>query len=480
MLPKKPDHLYVDGAWVKPSSAKMIEVVNPSTEEVFFAVVDAQGADIDRAVAAARNAFDNGPWPELSHQERAKYLLAIAAKMEERVEDLATIQAWEVGSTIARARASVAAAVGMYRDMAALADSFAFQEPLYQGQTEPVGLLVREPVGVVAAVLPWNGPQGLVAAKGAPALLCGCTLIVKAPPEAPGGVYLMAEIMDAVGLPPGVFNIVTAERQVSEYLVSHPDVDKVTFTGSSATGKKIAAICGERIARVTLELGGKSPALVLGDYDIGAVAKTLAATTPMGSGQICAALTRIIVPRDKHDDTVEALAAEFAKIRVGDPFDDVDMGPLAMERQRDRVEGYFAKGRAEGAKVAIGGGRPSHMNRGYYVEPTVFAGVDNNMTIAQEEIFGPVISVIPVDSEEEGIAVANASDFGLNASVFTNDLERFHKVARRIRSGTVGMNGFRANLFQGPFGGFKQSGIGREGGVEGLHAFLETKAVVVS
>jgi acyl-CoA reductase-like NAD-dependent aldehyde dehydrogenase len=289
----------------------------------------------------------------------------------------------------------------------------------------------------------------------------------------------MAEIAEKIGLPPGVLNVITADRAVSELLVRHSGVDKITFTGSSAAGKTIASICGERIARCTLELGGKSAAVVLDDIDLGVVAQELSISARLMTGQVCAALTRVVVSRHRHDELVEAMSASFSSIKVGDPFDTAtEMGPLAMRRQRDRVEAYIAKGREEGATLATGGARPPHLNRGFFIQPTVFGNVDNNMVIAREEIFGPVVAVIPAESEAHAVEIANDSDFGLNASVFTNDVERAYQTARRIRSGTVGHNGFRID-FGIAFGGFKQSGIGREGGTEGLLPFLETKTIIL-
>jgi aldehyde dehydrogenase (NAD+) len=341
------------------------------------------------------------------------------------------------------------------------------------------GLLVREPVGVVGAIIPWNGPIGLIAYKVAPALLAGCTIVLKCSPEAPGDAYVVAEIAESIGLPPGVLNVVTADREVSELLVRDPRIDKITFTGSTAAGRRIASICGERIARCTLELGGKSAAVILDDMDLNEAATTLAAAECALSGQVCSSLTRIVVNRKRHDELVDALVGGFSAVRVGDPFDpETQMGPLVSSRQRDRVEGYIAKGKEEGATLATGGGRPRDLDRGYYVEPTVFANVDNSSTIAQEEIFGPVLSVVPADSEDHAIAIANDTIYGLNASVFTHDVERARQVAGRLRSGTVGHNAFRTD-FGIAFGGFKQSGIGREGGTEGLLPFLETKTVIL-
>lgn len=289
----------------------------------------------------------------------------------------------------------------------------------------------------------------------------------------------MAEVMEEIGLPKGVFNMVTADRDVSELLVRNENVDKVSFTGSTAAGKRIASICGERIARCTLELGGKSAAVVLDDCDVSTVADAITGSTCFINNQVCSALSRIIVPRSRHDAVVDALSAAFDNIRLGDPFAaETQMGPLAMSRQRDRVEGYIARGIEDGARLATGGKRPRDLNRGYFIEPTVFADVDPQAVIAQEEIFGPVVAVIPVDSEEHAIEIANGTPFGLNSSVFTKDIDRAYQVGRRLRAGTVGHNSFQSD-FSIAFGGFKQSGIGREGGKEGLLPFLETKTMIM-
>jgi acyl-CoA reductase-like NAD-dependent aldehyde dehydrogenase len=290
---------------------------------------------------------------------------------------------------------------------------------------------------------------------------------------------VIAEAAEAVGLPAGVLNVLTADREVSELLVRDPNVDKISFTGSTAAGRRIASICGERIARCTLELGGKSAAVILDDMDLGTAAATLSQAECFLSGQVCSSLTRIVVPRSRHDELVEALASTFSQVRVGDPFEDqTQMGPLVASRQRDRVEGYIAKGIADGADLATGGGRPKDLERGWFVEPTVFGNVDNQSVIAQEEIFGPVLSVVPAEDEQDAIRVANDTIYGLNASVFTNDVNRAREVAGQLRSGTVGHNAFRTD-FGIAFGGFKQSGIGREGGREGLLPFLETKTVIL-
>jgi aldehyde dehydrogenase (NAD+) len=475
---RHPDRLFIGGEWVEPSSGAMIQVVNPSTEEVFLTVAEAQEADVHRAVSAARAAFDQGPWPSLSHGERASYLRQISQRLTDRWTELADLWTREMGIVRNLSGAVAPLVTGLYDYYASLAETFPFEEhnPLPYGG---FGMLVHEPVGVVAAIVPWNAPPILTAQKVAPALLAGCTIVLKASPEAPASAYLLAEIADEIGLPPGVLNVVTAEREVSELLVRHPGVDKVSFTGSVAAGRKIAAICGDRIARYTLELGGKSAAVILDDYELGAAAESLAGAIQSMTGQVCAALTRVVVPRQRQDELLEALGAAFSSIVVGDPFaPTTGMGPLATARQRHRVEGYIAKGKAEGAVLVTGGGRPRHLDRGYFVEPTVFGKVGNDMTIAREEIFGPVVSVIPARDEAHAIAIANDTVFGLNASVFTHDADRAYAAARQLRSGTVGHNGLKGELTLG-FGGFKQSGVGREGGVEGLRAYLESKTIIL-
>jgi acyl-CoA reductase-like NAD-dependent aldehyde dehydrogenase len=473
------DRFFIGGEWVEPSSDAQIDVVDSATEQLYFSVAEAQAPDMARAVAAARQAFDEGPWPRMTHAERAEYLRAFAAKLAERADAVGQIWPRESGVLHRIAKYGVYGATSTFEYYAGLAASFAWEEPAKPTLGGEFGLLVREPVGVVGAIIPWNAPIGLIGYKIGPALIAGCTVILKSSPEAPGEGLLMAETAEAVGLPPGVLNVVTADRAVSELLVTNTGVDKITFTGSTAAGRRIASLCGERIARCTLELGGKSAAVILDDIDIATAAGAIAGAETFLSGQVCSSLTRVVVNRNRHDEMVEALSAAFAKVQVGDPFEDATgMGPLVAERQRDRVEGYIAKGVAEGATLATGGKRPEHLDRGWYVEPTVFGNVDNASTIAQEEIFGPVLSVIPADGEQQMIAVANDTIYGLNASVFTNDVDRARAVAGQLRSGTVGHNAFRTD-FGIAFGGFKQSGIGREGGTEGLHPFLETKTVIL-
>ncbi len=398
--------------------------------------------------------------------------------MAARAGDIGQIWPRESGVLHRIADAAATAAAGTFEFYAGLADTFEWEREA-QPSSPGFGLLVREPVGVVGAIIPWNGPLGLISYKIAPALIAGCTLILKSSPEAPGEGYLAAEVAEEIGLPPGVLNVVTADRQVSETLVRDPRVDKITFTGSTAAGRRIASLCGERIARCTLELGGKSAAVILDDADLGAAAKRLAQAECMLTGQVCSSLTRIVVTRHRHDELVDALVGAFSQVRVGNQFDpDSQMGPLAASRQRDRVLDYVEKGKAEGATLATGGGRPAHLDKGWFVEPTVFADVDNGSTIAREEIFGPVLSVIPAKDEHDAVAIANDTVYGLNASVFTSDADRAREVAGQLRTGTVGHNSFRTD-FSIAFGGFKQSGIGREGGTEGLFPFLETKTVIL-
>src|ERR1700761_1111570 len=471
------DRFFIGGQWVQPSSDATITVTDSATEERFFSMAEAQAADIDRAVGAAKEAFDNGPWPRLSHAERAGYLRAIGAELNKRGEDIGQIWPRESGVLHAIAQHGGAGAEATFSSFANLAETFPWEEPAKPTAGGQFGLLVHEPVGVVGAIIPWNGPISLISNKVAPALLAGCTVVLKSSPEAPGGGYLIAEAAEAAGRPAGVLNVLTADREVSELLVRDPRVDKITFTGSTVAGRKIASVCGERIARVTLELGGKSAAVILDDVDIETTAATLAGAECMLSGQVCSSLTRIVVSRSRHDELLEALAAAFGAKKAGDPFDaSSDLCPLVAERQVGRVTGYHEQGKAGGATLAPGGGRPDH--KGFYVEPTVFGNVDNSFTIAQEEIFGPVLSVIPADNEQDAVKIANDTIYGLNSSVFTNDVDRARQVAGQLRAGTVGHNSFQTD-FGIAFGGFKQSGLGREGGTEGLHPFLETKTVIL-
>jgi aldehyde dehydrogenase (NAD+) len=473
------DKFFIGGQWASPSTEATITVIDSTTEKPFMRVAEAQAADMAAAVGAARVAFDEGPWPRLSHAERAEYLRAFAAALRDRTEDVGHLWPRESGALHALAQPYTHRAAAEFEYYASLAETYPFEERVNPTVGGALGLLVREPVGVVGAIIPWNGPVVAASHKLAPSLLSGCTLILKSSPEAPGEGLIAAEIAEEIGLPPGVLNVVTAEREVSEQLVRDPRVDKISFTGSTATGRRIGAICGERIARCSLELGGKSAAIILDDADVEHAAQTLSQAECAIAGQVCASLTRIVVTRERHDEFVESLASTFAQVVVGDPYEpSSQMGPLATERQRDRVEGYIAKGLEQGAKLITGGARPKDLERGYYIEPTVFGNVDNNTVIAQEEIFGPVLSVIPAADEMDAVRIANDTIYGLNASVFTNDADRARAIAAELQCGTVAHNAFRID-FGIAFGGFKQSGIGREGGTEAISLYTEPKTVIL-
>jgi aldehyde dehydrogenase (NAD+) len=473
------DKLYIGGAWVAPSSGGQIDVVSPVTEEVIFRVAEAREPDMDRAVAAAREAFDNGPWPRLTHAERAVWMRKLGAALKARNDELGHIWTNQIGALHAITRNAGNNVDATFERYAALAESFEWEEPHTPGDGVGRAVIVREPVGVCAAVVPWNSPLGLACGKLAPGFLAGCTFVLKASPETPLDAYVIAECAEAIGLPAGVLNVVAAHRPASEHLIRNPGIDKVAFTGSSAAGKRIASILGERMARYTMELGGKSAAVVLDDYSVDEAVQSLTGSLCRLSGQVCAALTRVIVPKSRHDDFVDGFSAAMAKLRAGDPYDAASsFGPLAMERQLERVQGYIAKGQEEGAQLAYGGGRPAGLNRGYYIEPTLFANVDNAMTIAQEEIFGPVISLIPCESEADAIRIANDTVYGLNGAVLTHDKQRAYDVARQIKAGNVSQGRMRID-FSIAFGGFKQSGVGREGGREGLLPYLEPKTLML-
>ncbi len=468
--------LFIDGAWVAPATDAMIEVISPHTEAVIARVAEAREADVDRAVAAARTAFDSGPWPRLSAVERGEAMSRLVAALQARSEIMATTITAEMGSPCLFSQLGQVMASNMVLDYYAnLARTYAFED-VRQGMLGPV-LVRREPVGVVAAIVPWNVPQFVIMLKLGPALAAGCTVVLKPAPETPLDAVLLAEAIVEAGLPPGVVNILPAGREVGEYLVRHAGIDKVSFTGSTAAGRRIAAVCGEQLKRVTLELGGKSAAIVLDDADLDSTVGGLLPAAIMNNGQACAAQTRILAPRRRYAEVAEALTAAIGAIGVGDPADPSNMcGPLVASRQRDRVEGYIRAGRDEGARVTVGGGRPASQQTGWYVEPTLFVDVTNQMRIAREEIFGPVVVLIPFEDEADAVRIANDSDYGQSGSVWTADVDRGLDVARRVRTGTYTVNGFMMD-FSAPFGGYKASGIGRELGPEGLQAYLESKSI---
>jgi len=470
------DTLYIGGNHEKPSSSAVIDVCSPFTEERIGRVPEAREADVDRAVAIAREAFDAGPWPRTTPSERADVLDRLLAALQKRSADIASTITTEMGCPIGFSHAGQVFATNMVLDyFAKLTRSFAFEErrAAFIGSA----LVRMEPAGVVAAIVPWNVPLFTAMLKLAPALAAGCTIVLKPAPETPIDCYLLADALDEAGLPKGVVSILPAGREVGEHLVCHPGVDKVSFTGSTAAGRRIAAACGERLRRVTLELGGKSAAIVCDDADFDAVIPQIVQAGTMNNGQACVAQTRVLLPRRRYAEGVEALAAAVAKLRVGDPSEmTTEIGPLVADRQRTRVLGYIDKGKAEGARCVVGGGRPKQFARGWFVEPTLFADVDNRMTIAREEIFGPVLAAIPYENDEDAVRIANDSDYGLSGSVWTSDPARGLGIARLVRTGTYNVNYFMMAM-SGPFGGFKSSGVGRELGPEGLRAYLEAKTI---
>jgi betaine-aldehyde dehydrogenase len=474
------DRLFIGGDWVAPEGTDTIAVVSPSTEEVVARVPDGTEADIDKAVGAARAAFDRGPWPRMSPAERAEIVRKVAAQITAEMGDMADLITREMGAPITFSNlGQVMAPTMIFNYYADLANTFAFDE-VRSGVLNPEVLVTKEPVGVVGAISPWNVPLFIAAAKLAPSLVAGCTVVFKPAPETPLDAFRLAEIFTECGLPQGVLSVVPAGREVSEHLVTHEGVDKISFTGSGVAGKRIGGLCGERLKRCTLELGGKSAAIVLDDADLATAIPTLLPNAIMNNGQACVAQTRILAPRARYGEVVDAVVAGVSALTVGDPLDPAtEVGPVVAERQRTRIEGYLASGREEGATVAVGGGRPSGAGfaKGWYVEPTVFSDVSNKMKIAQEEIFGPVLVVIPYDGDDSAVDIANDSSYGLCGSVWTSDNDRGLEVARRVRTGTYMLNSFAPMDFATPFGGFKESGVGREFGPEGLETFLEVKSI---
>jgi betaine-aldehyde dehydrogenase len=408
--------------------------------------------------------------------ERADVMSRLHDLINERADELANLITEENGSPILFSHFGQVGASAMVLDyFTGLTRTFPFED-VRPGMLGPA-LVRKEPVGVVAGIVPWNVPLFTTMLKFAPTLASGSTMVLKPAPETPLDAFVLAELAMEAGVPAGVLNIVPAGREVGEHLVTHPGVDKVAFTGSTAAGRRIGALCGERVRRCTLELGGKSAAILMEDADLASTVEGLLPYSMMNNGQACVAQTRILAPRSRYDEAVEALTEAVGALTVGDPTDfSVDVGPLVAERQRERVEGYLQIGRDEGARVTVGGGRPAGIDRGWFVEPTVFADVDNSMRVAQEEIFGPVVAVIAYDDIDDAVRIANDSDYGLSGTVWTSDVDAGIDVARRVRTGTYTVNGF-AMEWSAPFGGFKSSGLGRELGPEGLGAYLELKSI---
>jgi acyl-CoA reductase-like NAD-dependent aldehyde dehydrogenase len=466
------DKIYINGAWVPSTGTGVLEVINSGTEEVMATIPDGTPEDVDKAVQAAAAAFP--AWAATSREERAKLLTRIGEALAARTDEVAQIIAKEVGMPMTLAGAiQVGLPAGAFADAAKAAESFEWEEEVGNS------LVVREPVGVVGAITPWNYPLYQIVLKVAPALAAGCTVVLKPSEVAPINAFILAEVIDEVGLPPGVFNLVTGVGPVvGEAIASHPKVDMVSFTGSTRAGKRVMELAADSIKRVSLELGGKSANILLDDADFATAVPAGVFGCYLNSGQTCSALTRMLVPRSKLAEVEELAAGAAAGFAPGDPFEPGKMlGPLVSGVQRDRVKGYINKGIEEGAKLIAGGpDTPDGLDKGFYVQQTVFSEVTRDMTIAREEIFGPVLSIIPYDTEEEAIEIANETPYGLAGAVWSGDPARAERVARLMRTGQVDINGGQFNP-SAPFGGYKQSGIGRERGKYGLEEFVETKAM---
>ena len=472
------DKLFIGGEWVQPVSSATIAVRNASTGEPIGEVPQGSEADVDAAVTAARRAFDDpSGWPAWEPARRAAALERLATELEARAQEIGRLVSMQNGMPIALSPIIEGMTpVGTLRYVAGLLA----QSPIEREVPRFLGgeLIIRqEPVGVVAGIVPWNYPQTLCSFKYAPALAAGCAIVLKPSPETVLDSYVFAEAVLAAGLPPGVINVVPGGRELGAYLVAHRDIDKVAFTGSTAAGRQIAEVCGRLLRPVSLELGGKSAAIILddADLDLSRIGQDLFGATLVNNGQTCYAGTRILAPRSRYAEVVDTFAAFASSLPVGDALDPATLiGPLVSERQRDRVEGYIAKGRSDGARLVTGGGRPKGLDHGWFVEPTVFADVDNSSVIAQEEIFGPVLSVISYTDEDDAVRIANDSGYGLGGSVWSADRERARAVGRRVRTGTVGINGYLPDP-AGPWGGVKNSGIGRELGPGAIAAYQQPK-----
>ncbi|MFE4417347.1 aldehyde dehydrogenase [Streptomyces sp. NPDC056817] len=475
------DKLLVGGAWTAPATSDVLEVRSPHDQSLVGVVPEASFADVDRAVAAAREAFDHGPWPRLAPEERRRVVARFNELHAARAGELAALITSENGSPIWFTGWLQRSLKDFNDDFLDVAAGFDWESEL-PGRDGHRTVVRRAPVGVVAAVIPWNAPHQSALVKLVPALLAGCTVILKPSPETGVDGLRLAELLAEAGFPEGVISVLPADREVSEYLIAHPGVDKIAFTGSTAAGRLIAAIAGERFKRVSLELGGKSASIVLPDADVARAAAALKSLSLGNNGEACVAHTRILAPRSRYDEVVEAIAAMMRGVTVGDPMDpDTWIGPMVKQAQQQRVQSCIEAGIAEGARLVLGGpGAPDTpgLEKGFYVRPTLFADVANTMRIAQEEIFGPVLAVIPYDTEDEAVAIANDSDYGLDGGVWTADPEHGLEVARRIRTGTFGVNGASRDM-RAPFGGFKASGLGREFGPAGLSAYTEYQSIAL-
>lgn len=463
---------YINGEWVEAQSGETLDVVNPTTEEIIARVPQGTPQEIDLAVAAAKAAFDS--WSQTPVAERADWLRKIQEKAAARQEEIAETISQEVGMPIKLSNMIQAGGpiheIGAFAD---LADAYVFEEEIGNS------VVVKEPIGVVACITPWNFPLNQIVAKIAPAIVAGCTVVLKPSEVAPINAMILAEAIHDSGLPKGVFNMVNGIGPVvGEALASHPDVDMVSFTGSTRAGKRVSELAAQTIKRVALELGGKSANIILDDADFEKAVKVGVSNAYLNSGQTCSAQTRMLVPRDRQDEAVAIAKKSAEKYTVGDPFaEGTRLGPLVSQAQHERVRGFIKKGQEEGATLVTGGAeQPDDQPKGFFIKPTVFSDVTTGMTIAQEEIFGPVLSIIPYDGEDEAVRIANDSIYGLGGGVWSGDVERAKRVARRIRTGQVDINGGMYNVMA-PFGGFKQSGNGREHGKYGLEEFLQPKSM---
>ena len=466
------EHLYIGGSWVEPIGDGSIDVINPATEERIGSVPVASNDDVDAAVEAARGAFEY--WSGTSVEERADFLNRLSAAIKDRSEELAKLITSEVGTPIDYSRmAMVGTPRVVTRSYAKILDDFIWEEEVRNS------LVVKEPIGVVAMITPWNFPLHQIIGKVAPAIAAGCTMVLKPSKEAPLNAFVFADILDEIGLPDGVFNLVSGHgRDIGETMSSHPGVDMVSFTGSTNAGVRVSELAAPSVKRVTLELGGKSANIILDDADIPRAAASSIYACFGNSGQECSALTRLIVPEKHRDEVVEVISSKMERYSVGDPMDESSRcGPLVSKRQQESVSSFISSGIEEGATLVAGGeGMPDGLESGYYVRPTVFADVTPEMTVFQEEIFGPVLSITTYSSEQEAVELANLSDYGLSGGVWSSDEDRAMRIARMMRTGQVSINGGAFNV-TAPFGGYKRSGLGRELGVHGLEEFLEIKSI---
>jgi acyl-CoA reductase-like NAD-dependent aldehyde dehydrogenase len=466
------DKIFIGGEWVEPQGSDTIAVVNSTTEETMATIPACTPEDADLAVRAARDAFES--WSQTSREERAGYLAAISAGLGERSDEIAATISQELGMPLTLSRIIQAGLpIGQFGAMPGLMEEVAWEEEIGNSR------VLREPAGVLGAITPWNYPLNQIAAKVAPALAAGCTVVLKPSEVVPVNAFILAEVVEAAGLPAGVFNLVTGTGPVvGEAIAGHPGVDMVSFTGSTRAGRRVSELASATVKPVAMELGGKSPNVILDDADLSKAIPDGVGKCYLNSGQTCSALTRMLVPREKLAEAEELAKAAAEAFTPGDPFEDsTRLGPLVSEVQRERVRGYIEKGEAEGAKLVTGGAAsPEGLERGYFVRPTVFSGVTPEMTIAQEEIFGPVLAIQPYDGEDDAVRIANDTVYGLAGGVWSGDQERAISVAKRIRTGQIEINGGAFNPLA-PFGGYKQSGHGRENGRYAIEELLQVKSL---